>query len=150
MADDHDARIVQLEAELAALREQQQADRAESIAFRARLEGREYALAKAEAQQRVTAELLRLLASPTDLQSVLDSVVQSAVRVLSSRTAALRTVEGDGLRVVARANADLIEILGASGRSLDPLSLRTTSTRAFTERRTVYVPDRSDPAILRE
>ena len=149
MADDPYARIAQLEAELATAREQH-ADRAEIDALRIELQERDRAFAEAEEQQRVTAELLRLLASsPSDLQSVLTAVVQSALRVSGSGRAFLRTREGDDLRMVARADADYMEPR-PTRRPVDSLALRTTSTRAMIERRLIHIPDRSDPAVLAE
>ena len=120
MVADDAARIEQLEAEVRRLREQEAA----------------------------TAEVLRVLASsPSDLQSVLDTVVQSAMRLSRSTGAALRAREGDDLHMVARA--------GDAGRRpesghVQSLTLRTTSSRAVVERRAIHLQDRSDPSVLAE
>ena len=120
MADDDAARIAQLEAEVRRLQEEQAA----------------------------TAEVLRVIASsPADLQSVLDAVVASAMRVSRSDGAALRGREGDELRVVARAG--MAGTFSPSPQA-QSLTLRTTATRAVIERRAIHTPDRSDPAILVE
>ena len=68
MADDRDARIAELEAENAALRE-------ETVSLR----HRETTLVE---QQTAAAEVLRLVASsPTDLQRVLDAIIAMAVEL---------------------------------------------------------------------
>jgi GAF domain-containing protein len=134
MADDRDARIAQLEAELQALRQREAA-----------LAG---ALAESHEQQRVTAEILRVLASsPSDVQSVLDMVVQRAMRLSDSRVAILRTLRHDDLTIAALAG----EVYLSRRIPADqPLTMRTTATRAVIERRTIHIPDRSDPAVLTE
>jgi len=74
MADDRDARIAQLEAEVAALNEVADA--------------RDNALAEALEQQSATAEVLRVIAAtPSDLDPVIATVVEAPF-VCAARTAA--------------------------------------------------------------
>src|SRR6476469_18004 len=92
MADDLHAKIAQLEAENAALRQREAVLTAENLTLR-RSEtahindvadcGR--ALAQATAQQTATAEVLRVIASsPMDVQVVLESILETAARLCDS------------------------------------------------------------------
>ena len=95
MADDRDARIAELEAENAALREREA--RAVLCADRAEAER-----AEALQQQTATAEVLRVIAaSPTDLSGVLHSIIRSAAQLADTDIAAILQVEGAVLRVIA-------------------------------------------------
>jgi hypothetical protein len=59
-------------------------------------------LQEAAEQQTATSEILRIIAnSPTDLQSVLGTVAESAARVCNAEDASVRLVDGDVLRLVA-------------------------------------------------
>jgi len=59
-------------------------------------------LAEAQEQQTATSEILRVIASsPTDLQSVLDAIVESTAHVCSAEDASVRLVDGDVLRLMA-------------------------------------------------
>src|SRR5689334_8896904 len=90
MADDRDARIAELEAELREARAELQRSNNE----------RNTALE----QQTATAEVLRVMAeSPTDAQRVLDAVAERALRLCVATHASLFLVDGDQLRVVAAA-----------------------------------------------
>ena len=74
-------------------------------------------------RQTATAEILKVISgSPTDTQPVFDAVVNSAAR-LFGRKAALRTVEGDGLRRRARSYAADDQFHGADLMPIDRDSL---------------------------
>ena len=71
MADDRDARIAQLEAEMGALREREAAGGAAARA--------EAALSEALERQTALAEVLRVIASsPTSPEQVLDEIAETA------------------------------------------------------------------------
>ena len=95
MADDA-ARIAQLEAELQRRDAELRDARAENAALRADGEQRDRALSEALEQQTATAEVLRVIASsPTDLQRVLQAIVESATRLCEADNTAFFRVEGD-------------------------------------------------------
>ena len=67
------------------------------------LESRDRELAEATEQQTATSEILQVIASsPTDLQSVLDSVAENAARLCEANDAVIFRVDGDVLQRVAR------------------------------------------------
>ena len=60
------------------------------------------ALDESLAQEAATSDILRMIASsPTDLQPVLDAIVESTARLCSAEDAAVRLVDGDVLRLMA-------------------------------------------------
>ena len=90
MADYRDARIAQLEAEVAALRER-------GAKSEARRPGR--ALAEALEQQTATAEILHVIASaPTVALPVLEAILHSATRLVASTDALIHILDGEDLR----------------------------------------------------
>jgi signal transduction histidine kinase len=85
-------------------------------------------------QQTATAEILRVISSsPTDIQPVLDAVVESAARLCGAVDATIFLVEGDQLR---RAT-----VFGTAARGSMPLTRGSVSGRAIIERRTIHVDD---------
>src|SRR5215510_10534505 len=101
-----------------------------------KLESREDELAEALDQQIATSEVLRVIASsPTDIQPVLDAVVESAARLCNAT---------DGL--IARVNGDVL-IPGVAKYGSMPvpearrLSYGTPVGRAIIDRETVHVHD---------
>src|SRR5206468_995757 len=104
-------------------------------------------LREAQEHQAATAEVLRVIASSaSELQPVLDAIVESGMRLTGSANAALMIREGDQLVCVAtvapRSHTGIP--LGAA-RSLES---RHTSVRTLVERRTIHIPDRSDPVVI--
>ena len=66
------------------------------------LKSRDRELAEAQEQQTTTGEILRAIASSsTNLQSVLDTLAESAGRLCEANDGQLRLIEGDGLKLVA-------------------------------------------------
>src|SRR4051812_49800497 len=103
MADDPYARIAQLEAENAALREKE--------------ERRDRALAEALEQQTATADVLRVIAaSPTDLDTVLQAIIDVAARLCDAEGILFQRRERDGLLATRVAHGAVHEILAAYRR----------------------------------
>src|SRR4051812_6184045 len=89
-------------------------------------------------EQGGTDEVLGIIASaPTELQSVLDAIVSSAVRLCDADSVVIQQLVGDGLAYLAwsgefwRANLELVI----------PATRDTVSGRALGERRTIQVAD---------
>ena len=143
MADDRDARIAQLEAEVAASSQREAALVAENVLLAGQ---------RSEALQRqaATADVLRVIASsPTDAQPVLDAIVESARRLSGSAYATLNIREGDHCRTSAIADDGRLHFSVKIG-DLSSLNLLAPGPLALVERRTIHLPDRSRPAVAAE
>ena len=102
----------------------------------AQLESREQELAEAIDQQAATSEILRVISrSPTDVQPVLDAIVESASRVCAIDDVTLRLREKN--LMVARAHTGPVPIFsGREAVGLDELHVRWAS-----EHGTLHIPD---------
>jgi len=113
MADDRDARITLLEAELA------QRDRV---------------LAEALEQQAATAEVLRVIASsPTDLQPALQAIVAAAARLCRADGATMARLDGHSVTIMAGTDPSYVP-----GSLSMPLSRGSANGRAVLDRRTIH------------
>jgi GAF domain-containing protein len=102
------------------------------------LESRNRDLTESLEQQTATSEILRVISSsPTDLQTVLDAVAQSAARLCEANDAYIVRVEGDGYRVVAQHGALPRPPVDESF----PVSRDLVVGRALIERRTIHIRD---------
>src|SRR3989304_3910872 len=92
-------------------------------------------LAEALEQQAAASEILRVIASsPTDLQPVLNVVVENAARLCDSTDAQLRLVNDGGLRLAASYGPlPVPEVI--------PINRQTGSGRAVTDRQMIHVHD---------
>ena len=67
------------------------------------LDLRTHELSEALGQQKATSEVLRVISySPTDLQSALGAIAESAARLLDVANAEITSLEGDGLKLMAK------------------------------------------------
>jgi signal transduction histidine kinase len=93
-------------------------------------------LSSALEQQTATSEVLRVISnSPTDVQSVLRAIAESAARLLDVTDAQIMRVESDALRTVAK-HGPLPNWMG-----LRPINRNWVAGRAVVDRTTVQVPD---------
>jgi signal transduction histidine kinase len=136
MADDRDARIAELEAELRGAR--------------AEIDGRDRALTEALEQQTATAGILRGIATaPADRQPVLDAICVNAMSLSRSKVAQINLLDGDVGRIVAdaRVGPDLVGVVGHDVGTLINVSLHHPGNIAIREARTIQIADRSTEAF---
>ena len=128
-----DSRVRDLEQRLAeALRDKAEASKRE---------------AEAQEQQAATAEILRVISSsPSDLQPVMQTIVDSAVRLADADNAMIGRAEGDHIRWLAVAGTLSPERPHVSHQ---PINRSLPSGRAIIDRQTTQVEDISVSTRLR-
>src|SRR5581483_2701129 len=147
MADDRDARIAQFEAALASARQREAALVAE--------------LAESREQQVATAEVLRVIASsPTDLETVLQAILDAAASLCDAEHGILfQGRERDGMLSVRVGHGLFVELREqwrAAGEDVFDSALalsiseKSATGRAFLERRAIAVDDIADQGELPE
>ena len=110
----------------------------ENVRLFQELQAKNRELTEALEQQTATAEILRVISSsPTDLQPVLDAVVESAARLCGSDDAVIRSADGDGLRRVAHFGS----LPDPAATDIHPIVSGSVGSRAFLERRAIHVED---------
>jgi signal transduction histidine kinase len=103
----------------------------------AELESSNTELREALEQQTATSEILRVIAgSPTDLQPVLNVVVENVARLCDSNDAQLRLIEESGLRLVASYGSFPNPVAETA-----PISREIQTGRAVIDRQLVHVHD---------
>jgi GAF domain-containing protein/anti-sigma regulatory factor (Ser/Thr protein kinase) len=108
----------------------------ENVRLFKELQVRNRDLTEALEQQTATSEILRVIASsPTNIQPVLDVVVENAARLCEARDAEIFRVDGDLLRPVA-----VYGEMPAPPIAL-PFTRGTPSGRAIIDRQTIHVDD---------
>src|SRR5215510_14529725 len=106
-----------------------------------KLESCERERAEATEQQTATSEILGVIASsPTDIQPVLNVVVENAARLCDASNAVIHRVHGDCIQRVAHYG----DVPETSPYSSLPLNRFTASGRAILERQTIHVNDISE------
>ena len=122
----------------------------ENVRLLQELQTRNRDLSEALEQQTATSEVLRVIASsPTELQPVLDAVIENAVTLAGAKHGHIRQLDGELLRVVAHYNEspESVALLQATPV---PVS-RSLAGRAFLEGTPVQSLDaREDPIVPRE
>jgi PAS domain S-box-containing protein len=94
-------------------------------------------LSEAREQQAATSEILRVISSsPTDIQPVFDTLVESASRLCGADDVSIFRLDSDGLPVVAHRGP-----LRAPAGYVTPAVRGTVSGRCVLERRTIHVAD---------
>ena len=89
-------------------------------------------------RETATAEVLRIISnSPTDLQSALGAIAESAARLLDVAGAEISRIEGDGLRLMAKHGALPQRLVG----SIRPINRHWVTGRSVVDRTTVQVLD---------
>src|SRR5262249_38018142 len=90
-------------------------------------------------QQTATADILRVIASsPTDLEPVMETVVENAARVCGAMDSSIFRLVGEDLRLVARHGPLRLSV--AIG-DVVPAGPGTVSGRILRDRRTIHVED---------
>ena len=108
----------------------------ENVRLFQELQVRNHDLTEALEQQTATSEILRVIASsPTDIQPVLDVVVENAARLCEALNALIYRVVGEGLQLVARHGF----VPAPSG--FLPVSRGLPTGRAVVDRQTIHVHD---------
>jgi hypothetical protein len=148
-ADDASAAVERLQAELQELQARYVTSEAayaaserQNAALADELAARDRALAEAHEQQTATAEVLRVIASsPTDLENVLQTIAQTAMRLCGAEGTALQQRVGDMLGGLVHAGDKLRAAYLVSGINQVPIQPSTFSGRAVLGRKTVYIAD---------
>src|SRR5215510_12718276 len=111
----------------------------ENVRLFTELQARNQELTDSLTQQTATAEILRVISgSPTDIQPVLDAVLENAARLCEAVDSQIFLLSGDVLRVVAH-RGPLQS--GGVGDYTVPIVRGTANGRAMLEARTVHLHD---------
>jgi two-component system, NtrC family, sensor kinase len=113
----------------------------ENVRLLQELQTRNRDLTEALEQQTATSEVLRVIASsPTELQPVLDTVIENAVTLAGAKQGHIRQYDGEFLRVVAHYNETAEQITKLQATPTRP-GLESLSGRAFLEHKSQHMLD---------
>src|SRR5262249_35215116 len=113
----------------------------ENVRLFQELQVRNRDLTEALEQQTATSEVLRVIASsPTELQPVLDTVIENAVTLAGAKQGHIRQYDGEFLRVVAHYNETAEQIAKLQDTPTRP-GLESLSGRAFLEHKSQQILD---------
>jgi len=112
----------------------------ENVRLFTELEAKNRDLTEALDQQTATSEILRVISSsPTDVQPVFDTIVQSAVRLCQSRYCIVWSVEGEQLRIVAHHGVSAAGLEEVGRRYPAALNAPYNSVRSVRERAVIQL-----------
>src|SRR4029450_1058433 len=98
-------------------------------------------------QQTATSEILRGISqSPTDVQPVFETIVQSGARLCNATTAAVVLSDGTMMRVPANYGSSPEVLAAARALWPRPLDMTTAAGTAILTRSVVQIPDSEDPS----
>ncbi len=110
----------------------------ENVRLFQELQAKNRDLTEALEQQTATSEVLQVIAgSPTELQPVLDTVIESAVKLAGAKRGHIRQYDGEFLRLVAAYGETPEQLAIFQGTAVRPVS-QSRSGRAFLERRPIH------------
>jgi signal transduction histidine kinase len=119
-----------------------------------KVEDRTRELTESLEQQTATSEILRVIASsPTDIQPVLDTVIENAVKLAGATRGHIRRLDGEFLKVVANYGETPEQVAIFESIPVKPIP-ETRSGRAVLERKPIQVLDaqvganENTPAVL--
>jgi GAF domain-containing protein/anti-sigma regulatory factor (Ser/Thr protein kinase) len=116
----------------------------EVVRLRRQLEDCRRDLKEAHERQTATADILKVISSsPTDIQPVLDAVAVNAARLCGADDVIIRRIEDDTTRIAAHIGS----IPVAPGGGVRSVLLRTAIGAVVRERRTLHIPDVTEPRI---
>jgi GAF domain-containing protein len=105
------------------------------------------ALTDALEQQTATSEILSVISqSPTDVQPVFDTIVQSGARLCNATTAAVVLTDGTMMRVPANYGSSPEVLAAARALWPRPLDVTTAAGMAILTRSVVQIADSEDPS----
>jgi GAF domain-containing protein len=113
----------------------------ENVRLFKELQERNHDLTEALEQQTATSAVLRVIASsPTELQPVLDAVIENAVTLAGAKQGHIRQYDGEVLRVVAHYNETTEQIAKFQATPTGP-GLESLTGRAFLEGKAQHILD---------
>jgi signal transduction histidine kinase len=120
----------------------------ENVRLFKELEARNADLGESLEQQTATAEILKIISSsPTDVQPVFDTIVQTAVRLCSARIAAVFRTDGQLLYQPANYGAAPEALAAMRERYPLPLDVKTPHGAAILTQSVVQQQDTEDPSM---
>jgi GAF domain-containing protein len=119
----------------------------ENVRLFTELQEKNRALTDALEQRTATSEILSVISqSPTDVQPVFDTIVQSGARLCNATTAAVVLTDGTMMRVPANYGSSPEVLAAARALWPRPLDVTTAAGMAILTRSVVQIPDSEDPS----